>query len=166
MTFVNQDIRVMAPMDPNKGQIYIEPMKGELLRGWDHAYNISEDYIHPTANKELGWRSTSSASSDSDDALDKWKNRMHKVSFRKCGLIIKSLFHVATEIVKSQNYKGIPDLSGFLMEFEEKVSEPQRLLALEEEMKDSPSHWWATHKDTIIGSTKFRWLMTMRFSDA
>ena len=55
MTFVNQDIRVMAPMDPNKGKIYIEPMKGEIFRGWDHAYNISEDYIHPTANKELGF---------------------------------------------------------------------------------------------------------------
>ena len=70
MKFVNQYIRVMAPMDPNKGQIYIEPMKGELFRGWDHAYNIFEDYIHPTANKELGWRSTSSASSDSDDVLE------------------------------------------------------------------------------------------------
>ena len=60
-----------------------------------------------------------------------------------------------TKIVELPIFEGIHKLSTFLMEFEEKVSEPQRLLALEEEMKDSPSHWWVTHKNTIIGSTKF-----------
>ena len=69
MTFENQDIRVIAPMDPNEGQRYIEPVKDEVVRGWDHAYNISEYYIHPTADKEIGWRNTSSTSSDYDGAL-------------------------------------------------------------------------------------------------
>ena len=69
MTFENQDIRVIAPMAPNEGQRYIEPVKDEVVRGWDHAYNISEYYIHPTADKEIGWRNTSSTSSDYDGAL-------------------------------------------------------------------------------------------------
>ena len=43
MTFQNQDIRVIAPMDPHEGRRYIEPIKDEVGRGWDHAYNISED---------------------------------------------------------------------------------------------------------------------------
>ena len=54
MTFENQDIRAIAPMDPNEGLIYIEPVKDEVVRGWDHAYNISKNYIHPAANGELG----------------------------------------------------------------------------------------------------------------
>ena len=70
MTFENQDIRVIAPMDPHEGRRYIEPVRDEAGRSWDHAYNISEYYIHPTINGELGWRSDSSASYDSNDALE------------------------------------------------------------------------------------------------
>ena len=61
-------------MDPQEGKRYIEPVKDEVRRSWDHAYNISEDYIHPTVDGELGWHSVSSTSSDSDDALENWKN--------------------------------------------------------------------------------------------
>ena len=46
MTFENQDIRFIVPMDPNEGRRYIEPVKDEVVKGWDHVYNISEDYIH------------------------------------------------------------------------------------------------------------------------
>ena len=87
MNFENQDIRVIAPMDPNEGRRYIESVKDEVIRGWDHAYNIFEYYIHPTADGELGWNNASSVSSDSEDALENWQNCMHEVSFRKCGLI-------------------------------------------------------------------------------
>ena len=70
MTFENQEIRVISLMDPNEGRRYIEPMKYEVVKGWDHSYNISEYYIHPTAEGELSWRSAGFASSDSDDALE------------------------------------------------------------------------------------------------
>ena len=87
MTFENQDVMVIAPMDPQEGCQYIEPVKDDAGRSWDHAYNISEDFIYPTIDGELGWHSASSASSDSDDALKNWQNRLHEVSFRKCKLI-------------------------------------------------------------------------------
>ena len=54
MTFENCDIIVIALMDPTKGRRYVELVKEEAVRGWDHAYNISEDYIHSTTNGELG----------------------------------------------------------------------------------------------------------------
>ena len=53
MTFENQDVRVISPMDPHEGRWYIEPMKDEVSRSWDHAYNISKDYIHPTVDREI-----------------------------------------------------------------------------------------------------------------
>ena len=37
MTFENQDIRVIMPMDPDEGRRYIELVKDEVVRGWDHA---------------------------------------------------------------------------------------------------------------------------------
>ena len=122
MTFENHDIRVITPMDPNEGRRHIKPIKDEVVRGWDHAYNILEDYIHPNVDGELGWHSASSVSFDSDDALENWQNRMHEVSFTKCGLIMQSLCHVTTETFELPIYERLPELSVFLMEFEEKVS--------------------------------------------
>ena len=42
-------------MDPNEGLSYINTMKYEVVKGWDHAYNISKYYIHLIADGELGW---------------------------------------------------------------------------------------------------------------
>ena len=89
-------------------------MRDGAGRSWDHAYNIFEDYIHPTVDGELGWRSNSFASSDFDDALENWKNRLHEVSFRKCRLIRQSLRRVATETVNFTIYEGMPELLKFL----------------------------------------------------
>ena len=112
MTFENQDVKVdIPPMDLQEGRRYIEPIKDEVERSWDHAYNISEDYIHPTINGELGWCSAISASYDSDDALENWQNQLHEVSFRKCRLITQSLQHVATESVEFPIYVGLLGLS-------------------------------------------------------
>ena len=69
MTFENQDVRVIDPMDPQEGWCYIELVKDEVGRSWDQEYNISEDYIHPTIDGKLRWRNASFAYSDSDDAL-------------------------------------------------------------------------------------------------
>ena len=115
--FENHNIRVIAPMDPNKGRIYVELVKDEVVKGWDHAYNISKYYIHPNVDGELGWHNASSASSDFDDALENWQNRMQKVSVRKCGLIMQSMCHVAHKIVELPIYEGLAKLSMFLMDF-------------------------------------------------
>ena len=72
MTFKNKYFRVIAPMDPNEGRRYVEPVRDEAVKGWDHAYNISEDYIHLIVDGELGWRSSSSGSSKFDDASKDW----------------------------------------------------------------------------------------------
>ena len=54
-------------------------MKVEVVGGWYHAYNISEDYIQPIVDGELGCLSSSSASLDSNDALENCKKQMHEV---------------------------------------------------------------------------------------
>ena len=37
MTFEKKDIWVIAPMDPNEGWQYIEPLKDEFIKRWDYA---------------------------------------------------------------------------------------------------------------------------------
>ena len=114
MAFENQDVKVIAPIDPHEGHQYIEPVRDESSRSWDHAYNICEDYIHPTFDGELGWHSDIFASSESDDALENWKNRLHEVSFRKCRLTTQSLHCIEIETVKLPIYEGLPKISEFL----------------------------------------------------
>ena len=101
-------------MDPQEGHQYIEPVRDEASRIWDHTYNISKDYIHATVDGELGWHNDSSSSSDSDDALENWQNRLHEVLFRKCGLITQSLHCIAAETVELPIYEGLPKLLEFL----------------------------------------------------
>ena len=65
-------------------------MKDKFVGGWDNTYNISEENIHPSANGELGYKSNSSASSESDDALNNLHYLLHEVSVRKCGRVTQS----------------------------------------------------------------------------
>ena len=64
LSFKDDEMRIVSPIDPLEGQIYIEPVhsegKGDYL---DHIYNVStlnDDYIHPTVDGNLSWRSATS----------------------------------------------------------------------------------------------------------
>ena len=60
-------------------------------------------------------------------------------------------------------YEGLLNLASFLVEFEEKVIESQRLSALDYVLKVAPARWWATHKHTISEWTQCRRLMEIIF---
>ena len=83
MTFKNCDTRVIPPLDPLEEQQYVETIKEKFMGGWDNSYNVYEDYINPTIDGELGWRSISSTSSYFDEPLKNWHNLLHEVSIRK-----------------------------------------------------------------------------------
>ena len=56
------------------------------------------------------------------------------------------------EIVELPIYEGLLELFEFLVEIEYNVSKPQRLLALDEELKATLSrYWWETHEKSING---------------
>ena len=54
MTFENRDMQIIAPLHLSEGRRYVEPVKEEVIGVWDHTYNILEDYIHPTIDREMG----------------------------------------------------------------------------------------------------------------
>jgi len=47
-----------------------------------------KDYINPTTDGELSWRSVKSYDMDYDmdyeDVMDRWKNKLYEVSTRRC----------------------------------------------------------------------------------
>jgi hypothetical protein len=65
MIFELGDLKVIAPLDPTKGNRYIERARGNEI---DNLYNMTarmDDYVNPTAYGALSWQSISSCASDS-----------------------------------------------------------------------------------------------------
>jgi hypothetical protein len=95
MTFEKVVFRVIAPLDPNEVPRYIEPIREE-----EHAFELEkiyklttrqQDYINPTADENLSWRSDNTCSSDSEEALENWQNQMYEVSTRICARITREV---------------------------------------------------------------------------
>jgi hypothetical protein len=62
-------------------------------------------------------------------------------------------------------FDGLNHLEAFLLEFEEIVPIQQRLLAMDEALKATPTRWWRTHKNNITDWVQCRTLMTTQFSE-
>ena len=93
-----------------EGQRYVELVcnegQGDYL---DQIYNVTamqEYYINPTADGNLSWRCTSSCTSNSGEALEGWKNRLHEVSMRKCARVTRSVRWVENESREIPTYEG------------------------------------------------------------
>jgi len=96
MIFEVGDLKVTAPLDPSKGKIYIEPARGNNI---EKLYNMTmqmEDYVNPTADDSLSWRSISSCTSNSEVGLEHWQQRIHEVSTIRCACINRSLHWIGT----------------------------------------------------------------------
>ena len=95
LSFEEDGMRVVAPLDPLEGHIYIELVfnegKGDHLDNFYNVTALKEDYINPTADGNLSWICMSSCTSNSGEALENWKNRLHEISMRRCARIIKSV---------------------------------------------------------------------------
>jgi hypothetical protein len=81
---------------------YVEPVKEEYgNQQLENIYKMTsrqDDYINPTAEGNLSWRSISSCASDSEEGLDNWQNRLHEVSMRRCARMTKSLRWIGSEV--------------------------------------------------------------------
>ena len=84
MTFKGHNIRVIAPLDPSMGPRYAESIRAEEeTREIKDFYNMamtSDNYINPTIDGMLIWRFASSCTSDSEEGLKNYQNRLHEVS--------------------------------------------------------------------------------------
>jgi hypothetical protein len=135
MTFEGDGLRVIAPLDPDEGRRYTEPIREEY-RSYEleNIYKLiarQQDYINPIAYGNLRWRSDSICSSDSEEALEKWKNKMYEVSMRRCDRLTWEVCWIGTQVINLPTFDGLNHLEYFLLEFEEIVPVQQRLLALD-----------------------------------
>jgi hypothetical protein len=91
MIFEVIELKVTTPLDPIEGKRYIEPTKGNEI---DNFYNMNlqmDDYVNPTADVALSWRSINSCTSDSKEGIEHSHHKMHELSTRRCAHITRSL---------------------------------------------------------------------------
>jgi hypothetical protein len=100
MKFEGDGLWVIAPLDPDEGHRYKEPISEE-----DHTYEIENiykltarqhDYINPTIDGNLSWRSDNACSSDLDEALENWQNKMYEVFAWRCARLTKEVRWIGT----------------------------------------------------------------------
>jgi hypothetical protein len=122
-----------------------------------------EDYVNPTADGVLIWRSITSCASDSDTGLENWQQRLHEVSTRRCTRIDLTIRWVGKEIRKPPNLHGVNDLESFLTQYEYEVLKNHRILALDITLKATPVRWWGVHKRTSKDWYQCNRLLRIRF---
>ena len=74
VTFESRYYRVIAPLDPLEGERFIEPtfLDLEEINQLYRTTACGEDYINPTTDGVLSWRSITSCVTDSDIELENW----------------------------------------------------------------------------------------------
>jgi hypothetical protein len=89
---------------------------------------------------------------------------MYEVSTRRCSRLTREVRWIGIIVSNLPTFDVLNPLENFLSEFESSVPTQERLLAMDEAMKATPTRWWGTHKSNITDWTQCRTLMTTRFS--
>jgi hypothetical protein len=93
MPFETDTLHVVTPLDPYEGDYYNdlvdEDAQSSTIESICKVMGCMEDYINPTVDGELSWRSVKYYDKDSEDALDQWKNNIYEVSTRMCAHILE-----------------------------------------------------------------------------
>ena len=124
MTFEGKRLRVIVPLDPSQGERYTEPIRDEYQDVLDHIYNITakeEDYVNPTPEGIMDWKSDSSCMTDSDEVLENWQNRLYELHGHRCARITKSLRWLGSRTRLLPIFDGLTDPKDFILQFSEHV---------------------------------------------
>ena len=79
-----KSLRVIIPLDLAKGSRYMEPVfDNESDDDLVCIYKITtrdQDWVNRIADGWIAWEHESSCTSDSDEEIERWQNRLHEVS--------------------------------------------------------------------------------------
>lgn len=82
--------------------------------------------MNPTEDGCISGDHKNSCTSDSDEDLEHWQNRLHEVSTLHCNMMTKSLHYVSSEVINLPYYDGLTDVDNFLDAFEREVPKKHR----------------------------------------
>jgi hypothetical protein len=110
----------------------------------------------------FSWERESSCTSDSDEEIERWQNRLHEVTTLNCNMMTRSLRCVSTEVRDLPTYDGLSEVD-ISWKFEREVPEKQRFQALKWVLRATPARWWGTHKGSFEDWRECRRMMRQTF---
>ena len=66
---------------------------------------------------------------------------MYEVSIRRCARLTREVRRIGTIVRNLPTFDGLNPLENFLLEFETSIPTQQRMLAMDEAMKYTPTIW-------------------------
>jgi hypothetical protein len=85
---------------------------------------------------------------------------MYEVSTRRCARLTREDRWIDTIVSNFPTFDGLNHLEAFLLEFKEIVPTQQRMLEMDDSLKQTPVRWWGTHKNNITDWVQCHTLMT------
>lgn len=76
----------------------------------------------------------------------------------------KSLRWIGCEVCKPPSFDGTNYLRTFIIHYQGKIPEKDRLGALNVALRATPARWWSTHKKHITDWSQCKMLMEIRFA--
>lgn len=120
MIFEKKVLRVVVPLDPAEGACYTKPVRDDDSNDdLNCVYKITardRDWVNLIADGRISWEHESSCTSDSDEEIERWQNRLHKVMTLNCNMIVRSLRCVTTEARELSTYDGWKKIQCFFIE--------------------------------------------------
>lgn len=119
MSIERKSLRIVVPLDLAKGPCYIEPVCDYEESDDDLAqiYKITvedQDCVNTTTNGRIAWDHKISFTSNLDEGLEHWKNKLHEVSTLHCNMMTKKLHYVSSEVINLPYYNGLTNVDKFL----------------------------------------------------
>jgi len=120
------------------------------------------DYINPTMDGSVSWRSIQSTNEDSELDFDSWKQGSHEQFSRRCATVRMTRW-IGTKSREHPVYDDTSYLDNYLQNMEENVREDQRISVLDIAFQNNPARWWDTHKTTLKTWDKVKQALKYRF---
>lgn len=122
MVFEKKSLRVVVPLDPTEGSRYIELVHNdESDDSLDCIYKITtweQDWVNPTTDGRISWERERFCTSNLDEKIERWQNRLHEVTTLNCNMVIRSLCCVTIDVRDLPMYDGLKTAGDFVNEFE------------------------------------------------
>lgn len=167
MIFEKKWLSIVVPLDLAEGPRYTEPVHDyESDSELDHIYKITEqdqDWVNLTIDGRIAWGREKSCTSDLDEELEHWQNRLHEVSTLHCNIMTNSLCCVSSEVRNLPYYDGLTYFDHFLDAFEREVPKKHHFQALDWVLHTTPARWWGMHKDSFDDWNEYRRMMRVHF---
>jgi len=146
MSFERKSLSIVVSMVPAEGSHYTEATHNyeESDDDLDQIYKIiaqDQDWVNFTTGGCIAWDRKSFYTSDLDEELEHWKNRLLEVSTLHCNMTTKLLRCVSSEVISLPYYDGLIDIDKFLDAFEREVFDKHCFQALDLALRATLARW-------------------------